>query len=358
MLTVEIDLGTRSYPVYIGSGLLERPDEWRSRLPSGRILVVSNEVVAPLYLGQLTAALGSDAESLVLPDGESTKTVDSWSEVIDRLVGMKAGRDICLVALGGGVVGDICGFAAAAWMRGVPFIQVPTSLLAQVDSSVGGKTGVNHVGGKNLLGAFHQPVAVVADTDTLQTLPAREFRAGLAEVVKYGAIRDQEFFEWLERNCDSILAHEVDALATVIEKSVRNKAAVVAEDELETGTRALLNFGHTFGHALETVSGYTRYVHGEAVAIGMVLAARLSESRGLCKPGVADRIAGLLARLGLPVSLSGEYPAEALLEAMELDKKVLAGKKRLVLLTGLGEALIDSDSSQEELLACIQEGTT
>jgi len=357
MPAVEVSLGSRSYPIFIGNGLLGEPEAWRASLPAGRKVVLSNEVVAPLYLRKLEAALGEQGvEAVVLPDGEQTKTVSTWAGVIDRLVELRAGRDICLVALGGGVIGDICGFAAATWMRGVPFVQVPTSLLAQVDSSVGGKTGVNHAGGKNLIGAFHQPAAVIADTDTLDTLPDREFRAGLAEVVKYGAIRDPGFFEWLENNAARILSRDPAALAAVIEKSVRNKAAVVAEDELEAGTRAILNFGHTFAHALETVSKYSRFVHGEAVAIGMVLAARLSESRGLCAGGTAERISGLLARFSLSAALPTEYPAETLLDAMALDKKVLAGKRRLVLLEGLGRAVIDSGSSRAELLDCIREG--
>jgi 3-dehydroquinate synthase len=353
--TVNIDLGKRSYPVIIGSGLLDQAALWREHLPGGKILVVSNEVVAPLYLERLISALGIDVQqTMILPDGESSKTVSNWSLIIDRLIEMRAGRDVCLLALGGGVVGDICGFAAATYMRGVPFIQVPTTLLAQVDASVGGKTAVNHVRGKNLVGAFHQPRAVIADTDTLDTLPDREFSAGMAEVVKYGAIRDAAFFDWLETESANIQSKNPAALISLIEKSVRNKAAVVAEDELETGARALLNFGHTFGHALETVTAYSRFLHGEAVAIGMAIAARLSESRGLCGPDVSTRLARLLAMQGLPVTLPADLETEAIMDAMTLDKKRLGGKTRLVLLTALGKAIIDSDSPADQIRGAIE----
>ena len=355
MPTVNVALDRRSYPVVIGSQLIQQSDLWRQHLPGGKILVVSNDVVAPLYLRQLGSALENTGfQTLVLPDGEATKTIANWSLILDRLVEMKAGRDVCLVALGGGVIGDICGFAAATYMRGVPFIQAPTTLLSQVDASVGGKTAVNHIQGKNLVGAFHQPRAVIADTDTLNTLADREFRAGMAEVVKYGAIRDAAFFSWLESESEMIMARDPAALSSLIEKSVRNKAEVVAEDELESGSRALLNFGHTFGHALETVTAYSRFLHGEAVAIGMLIAARLSESRGLCEQGVSARLAGLLARHGLPVSLPADLATDAIMEAMSLDKKVLGGKTRLVLLTAMGRAIIDSESSVEDIRSALE----
>ncbi|HSM69371.1 MAG TPA: 3-dehydroquinate synthase, partial [Xanthomonadales bacterium] len=297
MPSVEIALGDRSYPVMISPGLLADGGAWRPVIgqPS-KILVVSNEVVAPLYLDRLCASLeGLHLDTLVLPDGEETKNFDTWTRIIDRLVDMQAGRDACLLALGGGVTGDLCGFAAATYMRGVAYIQVPTSLLAQVDAAIGGKTGINHPQGKNLVGAFHQPLAVMADTAALETLPRRHFVAGLAEVVKYGAIRDPGFLQWLEQHSAEIGEREPDCLGRVIETCVRNKAEVVAADELEAGQRALLNFGHSFGHALESVTGYQKYLHGEAVSIGMVIAATLSEAHGLCPPGTAQRLSALLS---------------------------------------------------------------
>jgi len=356
MPTVDISLGNRSYPVIIGSGLLGRADTWSKFLTAGKILVVSNELVAPLYIAQVLNALPDGrVQSLILPDGESSKTVSSWSLIIDKLIEMEAGRDACVLALGGGVTGDLSGFAAAAYMRGIHYIQAPTTLLAQVDASVGGKTAVNHPAGKNLVGAFYQPRAVIADTDTLDTLPAREYGAGLAEAVKYGIIRDPEFFDWIELRADKIRKRDKDSLNTMIVNSVRNKARVVAEDELEAGCRALLNFGHTFAHALETVSGYTRFLHGEAVSIGMVVAARLSENRGLCPEGVTMRISGLLEALELPVHIPSDINSDSIVEAMALDKKSLGGKIRLILLTSLGCAVIDSDSTEQEIRAAIDE---
>jgi 3-dehydroquinate synthase len=355
MHTVEVSLGSRSYPVLIGAGAIDTAP-WQDLLPQRRVLVVSNEVVAPLYLDQLKSALqGMDVASVILPDGEATKTIDNWSLILDHLAAMQAGRDVCLVALGGGVIGDICGFAAAAWMRGVPFVQVPTTLLAQVDSSVGGKTAVNHPKGKNLVGAFHQPVAVMADTNTLDTLPEREFRAGMAEVIKCGAINDAAFFDWIELNVEPILERDAETLATLIGTAVLNKARIVAEDEREAGARALLNLGHTFGHALETVTGYREFLHGEAVAAGMVMAARLSEARGLCKAGLSACMAHLLQRFDLPVTLPPHVPSEAMLDAMALDKKVLAGRQRLVLLEAIGGAIIDSESSAADILNCLEQ---
>ena len=356
MSTVRIALGKRSYPVIIGGGLLDQAALWREHLPGGKILVVSNEIVAPLYLERVCNAIGnSTIQSLVLADGESSKTVRNWSRIIDQLIAMKAGRDACLVALGGGVIGDICGFAAAAYMRGVAFIQVPTTLLAQVDASVGGKTAVNHNKGKNLIGAFHQPAAVFADTDTLKTLPQREFLAGLAEVVKVGAIGDPAFLDWLELEATRIVSRDTHTLTRLIEHSVRYKAEVVAADELESGVRVLLNFGHTFAHALETVTGYSRLLHGEAVSIGMVIAATLSESRGLCAAGMSQRLAKLLTALGLPVAVPDGVETDAIIEAMALDKKALAGQTRLILLTAAGRAVIDTGSCEQELRAAIMD---
>jgi len=352
-IKVKIELGERSYPVHIGHGLLDERGPWEC-LSRGKTLVVSNDVVAPLYMDRLLSALGDrNSQTLIIADGEQHKTVATWASIIDQLVAMQAKRDCNLVALGGGVVGDICGFAAAAYMRGVRFFQVPTTLLAQVDSSVGGKTGVNHTKGKNLLGAFHQPGMVLVDTQTLDTLPAREFRAGMAEVVKYGAIMDSEFLDWLERSVEDIKARQPAALSFLIQRSVENKAKVVAADEQEAGIRAILNFGHSFGHALESLTAYSRYLHGEAVAIGMVIAANLSEQRGLCPSGTADRLSGLLETLGLPTKLPPDIPNDSIQDALELDKKALAGGLRLILLEAPGAAVIDSASSRAQIDAAL-----
>jgi len=351
--TVVIELGERSYPVHIGHGLLDQPAPWQA-LKAGKTLVVSNTVVAPLYLDQLMAALGDRKVcSHIIADGEPFKTVQTWSGILDSLVSMQARRDCNLIALGGGVVGDITGFAAASYMRGVQFFQVPTTLLAQVDSSVGGKTGVNHSQGKNLLGAFHQPGMVLIDTQTLDTLPAREFRAGLAEVVKYGAILDSEFLDWLENSVEAINSRQAFALSFLISRSVQSKAKVVAADETETGVRAILNFGHSFGHALEAITAYSEYLHGEAVAIGMVIAATLSEQRGLCPAGTAARLSRLLLAFGLPVELPAHVSNEALLAALQLDKKAVASGLRLILLQQAGTAVMDSTSSREHIEAAL-----
>ena len=337
--TLDVDLGARSYPIHIGRDLFAGEVDL-SRFMRGRdCLVVTNDVVGPLYRDKLAPALGSvEAATIVLPDGEANKTLATVATILDQLVAARAGRDTTIVALGGGVVGDIAGFAAAAYMRGVDFIQVPTTLLAQVDSSVGGKTGVNHPEGKNLIGAFHQPRCVLIDTDTLATLPDREFSAGLAEVIKYGAIVDADFLGWLEVNIDALCARDADALATAIARSCEIKAEVVAEDEREAGRRAILNFGHTFGHAIERCQGYGDWLHGEAVAAGMIMAARLS---GLPTNDVG-RLEALIARAGLPV----DPPAigkDRMLEAMGLDKKVEGRRLRFVLLDTLGAAQVTSD---------------
>ena len=355
MKTINIELPANSYPVYLGRGLLLESALWDQHLNDGKILVVSNETVAPLYLDALLNTIGSrDCEVHVIPDGEQFKTVETWQGILDRLVGMQARRDASIVALGGGVVGDISGFAAASYMRGIRFLQVPTTLLAQVDASVGGKTGVNHVRGKNLVGAFHQPATVFIDSATLDTLQAREFNAGLAEVVKYGAICDAPFFEWLENNAGAVAARETWAVDYLIERSVLNKADVVRQDEKEAGIRALLNFGHSFGHALESETAYSEFLHGEAVSIGMVTAARLSESRGLCASGTAQRLAALLESFGLPVNIPGDMPVEGLSEALALDKKAIASGLRLVLLHSIGKAVVDNGSSHGEISGAIQ----
>ena len=308
-------------------------------LAGSQCLVVSNVTVAPLYFQKLKPSLGDAAVDLIeLPDGEAHKTVSTVQSILDRLVESKAGRDVTIVALGGGVVGDIAGFAAACYMRGVAFVQVPTTLLAQVDSSVGGKTGVNHPGGKNLIGAFHQPRSVIIDTDTLSTLSDREFRAGLAEVIKHGAIADTEFLGWLEDNMVTLLNRDPEALACAIRRSCEIKADVVAEDEREAGKRALLNFGHTFGHAIENTVGYGEWLHGEAVAAGMLMAAAMSD----IEDAERQRLVSLVEAAGLPVDPPAAG-AENLREAMKLDKKVQSNKIRFVLLRRLGDAFVTAD---------------
>lgn len=343
--TLNVELGDRSYPIIIGNGLIDAGFDLSQFLPGSDCLVVSNETVAPIYLEKLRACFGDAAmDSLELPDGESHKTIATCENIIDKLVATGANRDTVVVALGGGVVGDIAGFAAACYMRGVAFIQVPTTLLAQVDSSVGGKTGVNHVLGKNLIGAFHQPRAVLIDTATLDTLPDREFKAGLAEVIKYGAIIDPEFFTWLEENLRSILQREADALSYAITRSCELKAQVVAADERETGQRALLNFGHTFGHAIENTLGYGEWLHGEAVAAGMVAAAAMS---GI-DHDTQERLRNLLSTAGLPTSLP-DVGQKALRTAMKLDKKVQGKRIRFVLLRSLGDAYVSDDYQESDL---------
>jgi 3-dehydroquinate synthase len=348
--SITVELGERSYPIVIGSGLLGGGFDLAAHVGGPDCLVVTNETVEPLYLEALVADLqGKQVSAISLPDGEAYKTLETVEDILDTLVEHGANRDTTLVALGGGVVGDITGFAAACYMRGVDFVQVPTTLLAQVDSSVGGKTGVNHASGKNLIGAFHQPRAVLIDTDTLKTLPDREFRAGLAEVIKYGAIVDADFFAWLEGNIDALLAREAAALAVAIRRSCELKAEIVAEDERESGRRAILNFGHTFGHAIERCQGYGEWLHGEAVAAGMLMAARL----GGGDRAAADRLEGLLGRAGLPIQAPGVAPAD-MLAAMGMDKKVQGKRLRFVLLRELGDAFVTSDYDAARLDAVLE----
>ena len=343
--TIEVELGDRSYPIVIGRGLLGGAFNLGEHLRGGDCLVVTNETVGPLYLDQLVANLdGRDVDSIALPDGEAYKTLDTMRSILDRLVDSGANRDTTVVALGGGVVGDIAGFAAACYMRGVDFVQVPTTLLAQVDSSVGGKTGVNHEQGKNLVGAFHQPRIVLIDTDSLATLPDRELRAGLAEVIKYGAICDAEFFAWLEDNVGRLLDRDAEALAHAIRRSCELKAEVVAEDEREAGRRAILNFGHTFGHAIERCQGYGDWLHGEAVAAGMLMAARLS---GILEADVG-RLRALVAAAGLPVEPPVIAPGDWM-SAMGMDKKVQGKRLRFVLLDGIGASRVTSDYDERRL---------
>ncbi|WP_424684012.1 3-dehydroquinate synthase [Frateuria sp. YIM B11624] len=356
--TIEVALGERRYPVWIGRGLLHDSARWRARLRGRHALVVSNTTVAPLYLERLAQGLdGLQWSSFLLDDGEAHKSFANVGRALDALATLGATRDACVIALGGGVVGDLAGFAAACWMRGIDFIQMPTTLLAMVDSSVGGKTGVNLPAGKNLVGAFHQPRAVVADIDTLATLPEREYCAGLAEVVKGAAIGDADFFAWLETHADALAARDTAKVIEAIARKVRYKAGVVARDETEQGERALLNLGHTFGHALETAGRYTTLLHGEAVAIGMLLAARLSERLGMSGAPDSARLQHLLARLGLPVSMPTGSDPEQLLALMRLDKKNTAGTLRLILWRGIGRAQIVGGADEAAVLAVLREAS-
>lgn len=355
MQTVNVDLADRSYKVYIGAGMLGYEHIALNISSGSTVLVVSNATVAPLYMDKLKDSMaGANIHQLILPDGESYKTIEHWSQIIDKLVEIRATRDATVVTLGGGVIGDMGGFAAASYMRGINFVQVPTTLLAQVDASVGGKTGFNHPLGKNLIGAFHQPEAVLVDIETLETLPEREFSAGLAEVVKIAAVRDAEFLNWLEENSQAIMARDPEQLTGMIKCSIANKAAVVAEDEREAGVRALLNFGHSFAHALETLTNYRVYLHGEAVAIGMMVASRLSEIRGLCDAGFSDRLGRLLQSFELPLELPGNINPDDILETMKLDKKVIAGSARLILVKSAGQGIIDSSSDKLQIVAAIK----
>ena len=354
MREITVELGQRRYPIRIGAGLLHDHAMLAGLVTGRHALIVSDANVAPHYLARVEAALtGKTLRSLVIAPGEQEKTLARFGEVLDALATLGASRDATVIALGGGVVGDLAGFAAACWMRGVRFVQLPTTLLAMVDSSVGGKTAVDLPAGKNLVGAFHQPSAVVIDTDTLATLPARELRAGLAEVVKYGAIFDAVFFAWLETNADALLAREPEALAEAIARSCAHKAGVVARDETEQGERALLNFGHTFGHAIEAEQGFGGLVHGEAVAVGMVLAAKLSSRLGRAPQGDAQRLQQLLARIGLPVEIPAGLAPDALLARMRLDKKSVSGALRLILWRGLGQAELAAGVAEADVLAVL-----
>jgi 3-dehydroquinate synthase len=342
MRTLNVALGERSYPIHIGSGLIKRSELIVSHLKQKRAAIVTNTTLERLYLEPLVSTLegaGVNTISVIIPDGEAHKDWRTLNTIFDALLGARCERGTTLIALGGGVVGDIGGFAAALYQRGMPFIQVPTTLLAQVDSAVGGKTAINHPLGKNMIGAFYQPKVVIADTDTLKTLPERELAAGLAEVIKYGFIRDRAFLEWLEANLDRLLAREADALAYAVEQSCRNKAEVVADDERESGVRALLNFGHTFGHAIEAGTGYGTWLHGEAVAAGMVMAARLSERMGYLNDADVNRVVRILERAKLPVA-APDLGRDRYLDLMGHDKKVEGGKLKFVVLKEIGTAVV------------------
>ena len=351
MHTLTVALADRSYPIHVGAGLLSRAELIAEKLPQRRAAIITNSTLAPLYLAPFRAALeshGIDAVSIVLPDGEVYKNWEILNKIFDALLEHRCERKTTLIALGGGVIGDLAGFAAAVYQRGVPFIQVPTTLLAQVDSAVGGKTGINHALGKNMIGAFYQPLAVIADTDTLSTLPDRELAAGVAEVIKYGLIRDAAFFDWLEKNIGRLTAREPEALAHAIECSCRNKAEIVALDERETSVRALLNFGHTFGHAIEAGLGYGTWLHGEAVAAGMVLAARLSHRMGLIAREDVALVTDVLGRARLPVA-APDLGIDRYLDLMGHDKKVEEGRIRFILLKRIGEAFVSNGVPETEL---------
>ncbi len=345
-----VELGERSYPIYIGPGLLSRSELYRAHIRGRQVMIVSNETVAPLYLERLRAALsGYEVQQVILPDGEEFKNLEILNRIFDALLENRFNRSCCLVALGGGVIGDMAGFAAASYQRGVDFLQLPTTLLAQVDSSVGGKTGVNHALGKNMIGAFHQPRCVLADTDTLDTLADRQLAAGIAEIIKYGLIQDAAFFGWLEQNVERLLARDTEALIYAIERSCQCKAEIVAADERESGKRALLNLGHTFGHAIETGTGYGSWLHGEAVAVGMAMAGDLSARLGWLSEAELARIRALLNRARLPVDPPAEMTRERFLDLMSVDKKADDRGIRLVLMDTIGHATVCGDFDRQLL---------
>jgi 3-dehydroquinate synthase len=352
--TVEVELGDRTYPIYIGSGLLAGGDLLRKHVPGNTALVVTNETVAPLYLDRVVAALSEGGEIrvevVILPDGEEHKNMDVLMKVFDKALDARLDRQTTFVALGGGVIGDMTGFAAASYQRGVHFVQIPTTVMAMVDSSVGGKTGVNHPSGKNMIGAFYQPRCVLIDTETLSTLPDREYASGMAEVVKYGLIRDADFFEWLEKHVDALMKRDDALVVRAIERSCVNKAQVVALDEREGGVRATLNLGHTFGHAIETGIGYGEWLHGEAVSVGTVMAADLSLRLGWIDESVAARTLDLLKKFNLPVDVPECMTVETFEKLMAVDKKAANGKLRLILLKGeLGGCVFTADFDKTTL---------
>ena len=356
MQTLQVALGERAYPIHIGSGLIQNADLILPHLKRKQVAIVTNTTVAPLYLNKLAQPLRDEGVSvieIVLPDGEAYKNSETLNLIYDALLQNRCERSTTLIALGGGVIGDLTGYAAATYLRGVPFIQVPTTLLSQVDSSVGGKTGINHPLGKNMIGAFYQPKVVLADIDTLQTLPQRELSAGVAEVIKYGLIRDADFFDWLEANIAKLMALDKAVTTYAIYRSCKNKAEVVAADEHETGERALLNLGHTFGHAIENAMGYGVWLHGEAVAAGTMLAADLSRRMGWLKDSEIQRIHALLTASRLPLR-APDLGVEKYLDLMQSDKKVADGKIRLVLQQGIGKAVITSDYDASKLRETLQ----
>ncbi|KAL6993415.1 3-dehydroquinate synthase [Sarracenia purpurea var. burkii] len=352
---VDVDLGNRSYPIYIGSGLLDQPDLLQRHVHGKRILVVTNTTIEPMYLDKVVSALthgnpNVSVESVILPDGEKYKNMETLMKVFDKAIESRLDRRCTFIALGGGVIGDMCGYAAASFLRGVNFIQIPTTVMAQVDSSVGGKTGINHRLGKNLIGAFYQPQCVLIDTDTLNTLPERELASGFAEVIKYGLIRDADFFEWQEKNMKALMARDPSALAYAIKRSCENKAEVVSLDEKESGLRATLNLGHTFGHAIETGYGYGEWLHGEAVATGMVMAVDMSYRLGWIDNTIVNRVDNILKQAKLPTAPPATMTVEKFKSVMAVDKKVADGLLRLILLKGpLGNCVFTGDYDKKAL---------
>ncbi len=359
MATLKVDLGERSYPIYIGTNLLGDNELLHQHIPGNSALIVSNETVAPLYLESINAMLtGIRHETVILPDGEKYKNLEVLNQIYDALLANRLDRNTTIIALGGGVIGDMAGFAAASYQRGVHLIQIPTTLLSQVDSSVGGKTGVNHALGKNMIGAFYQPKAVIADTDTLNTLPARELRAGIAEIIKYGLICNAAFFSWLEQNMDALLAKNSSALSYAIEISCQTKADVVAADERENGSRALLNLGHTFGHAIENCLGYGEWLHGEAISAGMCMAAEMSRQMHWMTAADTAKIFNLIKKANLPTHAPESISTDEFLTLMSVDKKVMDGILRLVLMRGIGQSTVTSDYSRNQLIRAIESTTT
>ena len=355
MKTLRVELNEKSYPIYIGSGLLQNKDYLINHIQSKQVMIVTNTTIAPLYLSKILALLDEfQVEVIELPDGEQYKNLEHINGIFTHLLEKKFSRNATLIALGGGVVGDMGGFSAACYQRGIAFIQIPTTVLAQVDSSVGGKTGVNHALGKNMIGAFYQPQCVIADMDVFDTLEDRQFISGLSEVIKYGLIRDLPLFEWLENNMPLLLARDKSALAYIIERSCQNKADIVAEDEFESGIRAILNLGHTFGHAIETGMGYGRYLHGEAVAIGIGFAADLSQRLGWITTSDVKRILALLTLAQLPVIPPEEMAVNQYIDLMAVDKKNIDGNIRLILLTSIGKATLPVSVEQAVLKQTLQ----
>jgi 3-dehydroquinate synthase len=358
MKTINIDLGDRSYPIYVGEQLIGNPTILHDHIHTKNVVIVTNTTVAPLYLDTVTKALGDDKNILpiILPDGEQYKNMETLNIIYEALLKNKCDREVMLIALGGGVIGDITGFAAASFMRGVKFIQMPTTLLSQVDSSVGGKTGINHALGKNMIGAFYQPQCVIADVRLLKTLPERELSAGLAEVIKYGLIRDAAFFAWLEKTMPSLINKDPSTLIEAVIRSCENKADVVAQDEFESskGIRATLNLGHTFGHAIEHAMGYGNWLHGEAVAVGMVMAAFLSQELGWLKPDEFDRTKQLIADANLPIN-PPDIPLDQFMGLMQSDKKSQGGHIHLILQKTIGDAILTSDYAEAALHKTLQQ---
>lgn len=355
MNTLTVSLAERSYPIYIGDDLLSQAELLTKHIKGKEVLIVTNTTVAPLYLKQVCDSLADyQCESVILPDGEEFKNLEVLNQIFDALLENHFSRQVTMVALGGGVIGDMTGFAAASYQRGVPFIQIPTTLLSQVDSSVGGKTAVNHALGKNMIGAFYQPQCVIADTNTLNTLEDRQLSSGLAEVIKYGIINDPDFFSWLEDNMPALRQREASVLAEAVKRSCQDKADIVADDELEQGVRAVLNLGHTFGHAIETGMGYGNWLHGEAVSVGMLMAADLSQRMGWTDPVTVERIKDLLLAAGLPVTPPKEMSSEQFMSLMAVDKKVQDGRIRLILLKDIGQSVISDDYDADKLAATLK----